>query len=188
MSRRRLTLSLLLLAFLITPFALWFGLYQADLVAAPGRPFAPPYNLSDRLAKLPIETSSNGTEIVFADGSRMSPDAFIEHLQQRQQTQSSSRWFAILDITSWTSVFWVIIGLGGQILFTGRMLVQWLASEKAQASVVPESFWWMSLFGGAMLITYFIWRIDIVGVLGQSTGLFVYIRNLWFIREQKAST
>ncbi|MBI1372029.1 MAG: hypothetical protein GC159_04620 [Phycisphaera sp.] len=76
---------------------------------------------------------------------------------------------------------WVGIGLLGQVLFTGRMIVQWLASERSKKSVVPVSFWWMSLGGATMLITYFIWRRDVIGVFGQATGWFIYIRNLYFI-------
>ncbi|HHQ49151.1 MAG TPA: hypothetical protein ENK19_09765 [Acidobacteria bacterium] len=76
---------------------------------------------------------------------------------------------------------WVALGLLGQVLFTGRMVVQWLVSEKRKRSVVPVIFWWMSLGGATMLLIYFLWRKDIVGVLGQSTGWFIYSRNLWLI-------
>ena len=80
-----------------------------------------------------------------------------------------------------------LAGHGEQVLFTGRMLVQWLASEKRKRSVVPVAFWWMSLIGGVMLLTYFIWRKDIVGVAGQSTGLLVYGRNLILIRRRRGT-
>src|SRR5690606_17527240 len=76
---------------------------------------------------------------------------------------------------------WVSVGLLGQLLFTFRMVLQWLASEKEHKSVVPVGFWWGSLLGGLMLLTYFIWRKDIVGIIGQSTGAFIYARNLWLI-------
>ena len=71
----------------------------------------------------------------------------------------------------------------GQVMFTFRMVVQWWASEKHKRSVVPVSFWWGSLFGGALLFAYFVWRKDIVGVVGQSTGVFVYTRNLVLIHQ-----
>lgn len=93
--------------------------------------------------------------------------------------------FAILNITSWAGVFWVALGLLGQVLFTGRMVVQWLVSEKKKRSVVPVAFWWMSLAGASMLLVYFVWRKDIVGVLGQSTGWFIYVRNLWLIYRER---
>ncbi len=77
------------------------------------------------------------------------------------------------------------VGLGflGQMLFTARMLVQWLASEKSKRSVVPPAFWWLSLIGASMLIAYFIWRKDVVGVLGQGFGWIIYIRNLALIYQ-----
>lgn len=86
--------------------------------------------------------------------------------------------FVLFNITSWMGVAWVALGLGGQLAFTFRMLVQWVSSEKARRSVVPVSFWWMSLVGATMLVFYFVWRKDVVGVIGQSTGWVIYIRNL----------
>ncbi|MEE2680941.1 MAG: lipid-A-disaccharide synthase N-terminal domain-containing protein [Planctomycetota bacterium] len=76
---------------------------------------------------------------------------------------------------------WVSVGLLGQALFTGRMLVQWVASERRRRSTIPVMFWWMSLLGASMLLAYFIWRKDIVGILGQGLGWVIYIRNLALI-------
>ena len=61
------------------------------------------------------------------------------------------------------------------------MLVQWLASERNRRSVVPVGFWWMSLGGATLLLVYFVWRKDVVGVLGQATGWLIYVRNLSLI-------
>jgi lipid-A-disaccharide synthase-like uncharacterized protein len=94
--------------------------------------------------------------------------------------------FTIFNVTSAVGLVWVAVGLFGQLLFTGRMLVQWLTSEKNKRSVVPVSFWWMSLVGATMLLVYFIWRRDIVGILGQATGWIIYIRNLVLIRRSRA--
>jgi lipid-A-disaccharide synthase-like uncharacterized protein len=107
------------------------------------------------------------------------PDAFA----QRVYTDHKSRGLlaVVLNITSPWGMLWVGLGLLGQVLFTGRMVVQWLASEKKNRSVVPPSFWWMSLIGATMLMVYFLWRKDAVGVLGQSAGWFIYLRNLWLI-------
>jgi lipid-A-disaccharide synthase-like uncharacterized protein len=74
--------------------------------------------------------------------------------------------------------FWLTVGFLGQGLFTARFLVQWLASEKERAVVVPPAFWWLSLAGGAALLSYAVQRRDPVIVVGQSMGLFVYVRNL----------
>lgn len=74
---------------------------------------------------------------------------------------------------------WLALGLLGQFLFSGRFLVQWIASERRKASVVPRSFWYLSLAGGATLLAYAIWKRDPVFILGQGAGLFIYSRNLW---------
>ncbi|MFO0832432.1 MAG: lipid-A-disaccharide synthase N-terminal domain-containing protein [Phycisphaerales bacterium] len=101
-------------------------------------------------------------------------------------TATSSNWaFRLLNITSWTSLVWVVIGFGGQFAFTGRMLLQWFISEKRKESVVPEAFWWLSLIGGMALFAYFVWRQDFVAVLGQSSGVVIYARNLRLIYKQR---
>ena len=73
----------------------------------------------------------------------------------------------------------------GQCAFFGRMMVQWVVSEKKRESVVPSAFWWMSLIGGVCLFSYFVWRVDFIGVLGQSTGVVIYARNIRLIHKQK---
>lgn len=79
---------------------------------------------------------------------------------------------------------WVAFGLLGQLFFTLRFLVQWLASERTGRSTVPIAFWYFSLLGGAMLFVYALWyRHDLVFTLGQAVGLFVYTRNLMLIRR-----
>lgn len=79
---------------------------------------------------------------------------------------------------------WLAFGFGAQALFMSRMLVQWIATERARASVVPTSFWVISLLGGLSLLVYFLRRGDPVGVVGQATGVLIYARNLVFIRRQ----
>jgi lipid-A-disaccharide synthase-like uncharacterized protein len=76
---------------------------------------------------------------------------------------------------------WLTIGFLGQALFTARFLIQWVASEKQRDSVVPVAFWWLSLMGGAALLSYAISRRDAVIILGQSMGLVVYVRNLMLV-------
>lgn len=78
---------------------------------------------------------------------------------------------------------WLIIGFVGQALFASRFLVQWLASERAKRSVVPTAFWYLSLAGSGVLLAYAIHRADPVFIVGQSTGLFIYLRNLHLIRN-----
>ena len=93
--------------------------------------------------------------------------------------------FRIFNITSWSSMIWIAIGLGGQIVFSCRFIVQWIISERRRESVIPTIFWWISLIGAVCLFTYFVWRQDVVGVLGQSSGLVIYARNLRLIKKQR---
>ena len=74
--------------------------------------------------------------------------------------------------------FWLLVGFAGQGLFTARFVVQWLASERSGEVVVPRAFWWLSLLGAVILLSYAISRRDPVFAAGQSLGLFVYARNL----------
>lgn len=86
-----------------------------------------------------------------------------------------------LHVDNGTELLWVLFGLFGQLMFTGRFLVQWIASERARRSVIPVVFWYFSLAGGLILLSYAIYRRDPVFVLGQSLGVFIYLRNLWLI-------
>lgn len=83
------------------------------------------------------------------------------------------------------SAFWLATGFLGQMLFTARFLVQWIASERSGRSIVPHAFWWLSLSGGGALLAYAIWRGDPVFVIGQGAGLIVYIRNLALIQRTR---
>lgn len=82
---------------------------------------------------------------------------------------------------------WLIIGLTGQALFSMRFLVQWLRSERQKRSIVPVEFWYFSLGGGATLLAYAVHKQDPVFIIGQLSGLFIYGRNLYFIRLQKVA-
>ena len=152
---------------------------------------SPPFRMSDRLSTLKVETTPQGQPVFLFEGSGnrvFTPDEFTAEIARQQAAKHSGGWwFKVLDITSMHGLFWVLLGFAGQFMFTGRMLVQWIASEKAKRSVVPPAFWWMSLFGSSLLILYFSWRIDVVGILGQATGWIVYIRNLLLLKKEKPS-
>ncbi|MCA8917834.1 MAG: lipid-A-disaccharide synthase N-terminal domain-containing protein [Planctomycetes bacterium] len=75
-----------------------------------------------------------------------------------------------------------VIGFAGQVLFTARILVQWFASEKAKKSVVPASFWWLSVFGTLLLGVYAWSTKDVIFILGPTVNLFLYVRNLLLMR------
>lgn len=80
------------------------------------------------------------------------------------------------------------LGFFGQGLFSCRFLVQWIASERRKASIVPVAFWWFSLAGGTVLLAYAIHRRDPVFITGQTTGFLIYARNLWLLRRAPAAT
>ncbi len=80
-----------------------------------------------------------------------------------------------------------MLGMLGQVLFFSRFLVQWIASEKEKQSTVPLAFWYLSIGGGLLLLTYAIWRKDPVIILGQAVGLLVYARNLMLIHRHKST-
>ncbi|MFN4128760.1 MAG: lipid-A-disaccharide synthase N-terminal domain-containing protein [Paracoccaceae bacterium] len=93
--------------------------------------------------------------------------------------------WSTLHVQNWAEFTWVMVGLAGQLLFTARFLVQWLASEREKRSVIPIAFWYFSLAGGVVLFTYALWRRDPVFILGQSMGLVIYARNLWLIYAER---
>jgi lipid-A-disaccharide synthase-like uncharacterized protein len=106
----------------------------------------------------------------------------------------------LVDLSQWVAAYvedvfktrfdgWVILGFAAQALFTMRFLVQWIASERVRRSVIPLAFWLYSIGGGALLLIYSLYRKDPVFIAGQSFGLFVYIRNLYFaLRERHLAT
>ncbi len=83
-----------------------------------------------------------------------------------------------------SETIWMSIGFFGQALFSARFLVQWLKSERERKSVFPIAFWYFSIAGGLTLLAYAVHRQDPVFIVGQGTGLFIYLRNLYFIIHQ----
>lgn len=77
--------------------------------------------------------------------------------------------------------FWMVFGVIAQLMFTGRFVVQWIASERARRSVMPVAFWWLSVGGGMATLVYGIVRREPIIILGQAFAVFVYIRNMMLI-------
>lgn len=92
---------------------------------------------------------------------------------------------SFLKVNNWLEFWWVAFGLFGQLMFTGRFVIQWIASERAGRSTVPLAFWYFSIAGALILFTYAVYRQDPVFILGQSFGIVVYTRNLWLIHKEK---
>ena len=89
-----------------------------------------------------------------------------------------------LNLSSYELIF-LIIGFFGQGLFASRFIVQWIYSEKEGKSTIPVVFWYLSIMGGIGLLIYAISRKDPVIILGQSFGIFIYLRNLILIYRKK---
>ena len=108
-----------------------------------------------------------------------------------QNIEASARAFANLLLTIFPFLpasletnpeqIMIVVGFAGQGLFAMRFIIQWLSSEKQAKSVIPVAFWYFSIGGGAVLLLYAIWRQDPVIICGQGLGLFIYLRNLYFI-------
>ncbi|MCA0424435.1 MAG: lipid-A-disaccharide synthase N-terminal domain-containing protein [Proteobacteria bacterium] len=86
-----------------------------------------------------------------------------------------------IDKADW----WLLVGIGGQLLFAARFIVQWIASERAGRSVMPLAFWFFSIGGGLITLVYGIHRREPVIILGQALSIFIYIRNLMLIGKEK---
>ena len=96
-----------------------------------------------------------------------------------------SAYFAELTIIEG---IWLGIGFFGQSLFFSRWIIQWIASERKAESQMPIAFWYMSLLGGLIVLTYAIHRRDPVFISGQGIGVFVYLRNLMLIYKTRKQT
>jgi lipid-A-disaccharide synthase-like uncharacterized protein len=81
--------------------------------------------------------------------------------------------------------YWVALGFFAQALFFTRFLVQWIASERAGKSVVPTAFWYFSIGGSLLLLSYALHKRDPVFILGQSIGSFIYVRNIILVRRSE---
>ena len=75
---------------------------------------------------------------------------------------------------------WLIYSIGflAQILFSSRLLIQWIQSEKVKKVVTPLLFWQLSLLASFLLFVYGWFRNDFAIMLGQVLTYFIYIRNL----------
>jgi len=89
---------------------------------------------------------------------------------------------------------WIIYSIGfiAQIMFSSRLVVQWITSERQKKVITPTLFWTLSLFASFLLFVYGYLREDFAIMLGQGLTYFIYIRNLqlkgewakfpWFLR------
>jgi lipid-A-disaccharide synthase-like uncharacterized protein len=90
----------------------------------------------------------------------------------------------ITEILSQLQDPWVIFGFAAQGMFFGRFVVQWIATERAKRTVVPVSFWYLSIVGALMILAYAIRQQDIVFIFGQGLAIVIYLRNLYIFYQQ----
>ena len=89
---------------------------------------------------------------------------------------------------------WHLLGFFGTGLFAARFWIQWWQAEHYRTSSeakkseprksLVSAFWWTSLVGSILALTYFIRMGDWVNILGYSFGLIVYVRNLVLINKE----
>lgn len=71
-----------------------------------------------------------------------------------------------------------VVGLSAQLLFSARILVQWIMSERAKKVVSPVIFWALSMIASYLLFIYGWFRDDFPIMLGQVIAYYIYIWNL----------
>ncbi len=70
------------------------------------------------------------------------------------------------------------IGFAAQFLFSARLILQWVSSEKSGKIATPTAFWAYSLLASFLLFVYGYMRKDFAIMLGQTITYYIYIRNL----------
>lgn len=79
------------------------------------------------------------------------------------------------DLTAWK-----IVGYVGVLMFGGRWVVQAIASRKKGQVTMPRLFWYMSVLGSTLTLSYFIWgKNDSVGILSNALPFTVALYNLY---------
>ncbi|MCK5654740.1 MAG: lipid-A-disaccharide synthase N-terminal domain-containing protein [Candidatus Aureabacteria bacterium] len=80
---------------------------------------------------------------------------------------------------------WALIGWVGQLFFSSRFIVQWIATERKKQSIIPVSFWYLSIVGSLLLLVYGFYIKKPVYIVGYLFNSVVYVRNLYFIYKKK---
>lgn len=107
--------------------------------------------------------------------------------------QGSYQWFRIpatpwqIHIDQRVSLAWHLLGFLGLILFSSRFWIQWWDAERSKRSFLGTSFWWISLVGEGLCLTYFLRIHDPVNFLGPAFGIIPYVRNLMLIYRKRRS-
>lgn len=74
---------------------------------------------------------------------------------------------------------WKLVGWTGNVIFFSRFIVQWFATERRKQVVVPTAFWWLSLLGTMLLLSYAVFHTgDSVFIFAYAFAWIPYMRNL----------
>ena len=78
---------------------------------------------------------------------------------------------------------WLLFGLFAHFIFFSRFVLQWLYSEKYKKSMVPLSFWYLSIIGSIMILIYALHIKDPVFIIAHSFAIFIFLRNITFYKN-----
>lgn len=81
--------------------------------------------------------------------------------------------------------FWEVIGILGMLTFSSRFVIQWIVSEIKQESVIPVVFWYLSIVGSLLTLSYAVHIADPIFISMYLFNSVIYGRNLWFIHTKK---
>ena len=90
-----------------------------------------------------------------------------------------------MNLFGWELGLWQFFGFLGNAIFGSRFFVQMIYSNRAGRVVVPMIFWYLSVFGSAILLVYFTHKKDFVGTLGSSLNMIPYFRNIYLHKRHE---
>lgn len=162
--------------FLLTPFLIFMGI-PAPVAVASGANQVVGASVSGLIAHL------RRRNVDFRMGGVLVASGFVGSVAGVWAPRGMMFWFPLSS-----DVMRQGVGFAGQALFFSRMFVRWIQSERRGQSVVSPVFWYLSAARCALLLSYAIHKNDPVFILGQAPGLFVYGRNIYFIRRHRTVT
>lgn len=90
-------------------------------------------------------------------------------------------------IEEWRS-FLYPLGFLSSLAFGARFIIQWLQSEKMHASVVPKSFWQISLAGNLLLLVHSFIQVQYHICIVQGFNAVISWRNLNLMQKEERSS
>jgi lipid-A-disaccharide synthase-like uncharacterized protein len=88
----------------------------------------------------------------------------------------------VVELEEWRT-FLYPLGFLSAIAFGGRFIIQWLESERASKTVVPRSFWILSLIGNILLAIHSFIQVQYHICLVQVCNAIISWRNLNLMKQ-----